>query len=193
MRSRDAELFIAAFLALFVVLSPAVQFFGFIGNSPPKPAKKEIFPIEEKDMVGQPTPNPDMIYLNGEKLDIEDFRGRTLVLYLWSTWAPTVPKGMWFLNQINRKNPDPCLAILAVNIGFRDRLEEIEYYVNRRDIELPVVTSTSDVLSQFNVKGVPAVFIIDKDGVIRYESLGEIDETEFKEALAGLLSSRIVD
>lgn len=190
MRSQDTELFIAAFLALFVVLSPVVQFFDFAAKAPPKPVKKEILPAEEKNMVGQLTPNLEMIYLNGEKADIEDLRGRTLVLYLWSTWAPSVPKEMWFLNQLNRQNSAQRLAIIALNIGSRDRLEKIEYYVNRRNIDLPVVTSTSDVLSQFNVKDVPAVFIIDKNGIIRYEALGQIDGTEFSKALAGVLSNR---
>ena len=190
MRSRHVELFIAAFLALFVVLSPAAHFSGFSGSLRPEVSEEEVYPIEETDMVGQPTPNPDMNYLNGEKLDMVDFRGKTLVLYLWSTWAPTVPKGMWFLNQLDRKNEDTGLAILAANIGFRDRVEEIEYYVNRRNLELTVVTSTADVLSKFNVQGVPAVFIIDGEGIIRYEALGEIDETEFNEALGRVLDSR---
>jgi len=190
MRTRDVKLLIAAFLALFVVLSPAVHFLvsgGDLSNS--EIAEDEIYPIKETNLVGQLAPNPEIKYINGKRVELKDFRGKTVVLYLWSTWSPTAPKGMWYLNQLHLKSNNHELQVLAANIGFRDRKDEIEYYLNRRNLNLPVLLSTPDVLSQFNVQGVPALFVVDKEGIIRYEAVGEIDEEKFREALEKVLDA----
>lgn len=194
MRVRDVKLFLAFFLAVFIVLSPAAHMLILSQGSMPKtdPGEK-IYPLEEKYMVGQLTPNPEMQSLTGEPIYLEEFRGKTVVLYLWSTWSPTSPRGMWLMNQLHLKNEHPDLEVLAANIGFRDRFEEIKYYIKRRNLKVPIAICKPDVLAQFNVQGVPAVFIIDKEGIIRYEALGTIeDEAEFKETLEGLLKGEAV-
>ena len=185
MKPRDVKLFLATFIAIFVVLSPAVQFLSLTGGDLPnaESAHQKSYPIKDRDLVGQSAPNPIMSYMNGENAELEDFRGSTVIFYLWSTWSPVVPKDLWYLNQLHLKHGDSQVQVLAANIGFRDRLEEIERYINRRNLDLPVVLCTPDVMAQFSVRGVPALFIIDQEGVVRYEALGEMDEVEFKKAL----------
>lgn len=187
---KDFRILIAAFVALFVVLSPVVHNLALKPESPsPNPGFTEtgILPIEDIEILGRQAPNPEMRYLKGDEVDLESFRGKTVVFYLWSTWAPPSPRGMWFMNKLHTTNTDPDLVILAANIGYRDRIEEIERFVNRRDLTVPVVTCTPDVLAQFNVRGIPASFIIDSQGIIRHEDMGLISEKEFNKRLKQIL------
>lgn len=185
MSAKDVKLFVATFLAVFVVLSPAVQFLSLTAGESPntESMQQAIYPLRDKELVGQPAPDPKMRYMNGEQVELSEFQGKTVVIYLWSTWSPIVPKGLWYLNQLHLNNDNPELKILAANIGFKDRLNQIERYIKRRNFELPVVLCSSDILAQFNVKGVPALFIIDNEGTIQYEDLGEIEKQEFEDTL----------
>ena len=183
---KELKIAIAAFIALFVVLSPAFYNLAlkpeaFIPNA--GVVEPEIKSLNDTAMVGLPAPNPDMKYLNGGKIELEAFRGKTVVVYLWSTWCPGCPKGLWHMNQLHLKKENPDFVVLAANMGFRDRQEEIEHFVKRRNLTLPVVICTPEVMAQFNIKGIPAVFIIDSQGTIQYEALGPINEEEFEEKL----------
>lgn len=185
---KNIKTLLAAFIALFVVLSPAAQIIFSNSKSPAEKLgtkEQEVYPINDVSLVGQEASFPKMEGITG-KVRPETFKGKTLVLYLWSTWCPECPKGMWFMNQLymDKKNTD--LAILAANIGFRDRREEVKYFLKRRHLKLPVAACTPDIMAQFNVKGIPAAFIIDRQGIIRHEDLGRIDEEEFKEKLKAI-------
>ncbi|MGI6555354.1 MAG: TlpA family protein disulfide reductase [Bacillota bacterium] len=152
----ELKTIIAAFLALFVVLSPAVH---NMAQKPqitvPETTNTEIQPVEEVSLVGQQAPSLEMEYLNGEKVTLEDFRGKTLVLYIWSTWYPPSPRGIWFINRLHEENEHPDLVVLAANMGFRDHPEVIERFIRRRNFELPVALCTGDAMTQLNIRTSP--------------------------------------
>ena len=183
---RDLKLLLAAFLGIFFVFSPVANNFFLVEKLLPTPGitSKPLPSIEEKTMVGQQSPNLKMIYLDGKEVELEQFKGKAIVLYFWSTWCPTCWKGMWFMNDLHMKNANPNqVVILAANIGFRDRQNEIERFMTRRNLKLPVTICNTEVMAQFNISGIPAVFIIDDQGIIRYEEIGSIKENQFREKL----------
>ena len=183
---KDLKLLLAAFLGIFFVFSPVANNFLLVEKILPTPGitSKPLPPIKEENMVGQQAPDFKMVYLDGKEVDLEDFRGKTVVLYFWSTWCPTCWKGMWFMNDLYVKNVAPNqIVVLAANIGFRDRQSEIKRFMKRRDLKLPVTICSTDVMAEFNISGIPAVFIIDDQGIIRHEEMGSIREKEFREKL----------
>ena len=187
---KDLKLLLAAFLGIFIVFSPVANNFFLVEKILPTPGitSKPLPPVEEKNMVGQQAPNLKMVYLNDNEIEQEDFKGKTVVLYFWSTWCPTCWKGMWFMNDLYMKNADPNkIVVLAANIGFRDRQGEIERFMKRRDLKLPITICRTDAMAQFNISGIPAAFIIDDHGIIRYEEIGSIREKEFREKLKKIL------
>lgn len=95
------------------------------------------------------------------------------------------------MNDLHMKNADQNqVVILAVNIGFRDRQGEIERFMRRRDLKLPITSCRTDAMAQFNISGIPAVFIIDNQGMIRHEEIGSIREKEFREKLKEILEEK---
>lgn len=93
---KDLKLFLAAFLGIFFVFSPVVNNFFLVEKLLPTPGitSKPLPSIKEKNMIGQQSPNLKMIYLDGKEVELEQFKGKTIVLYFWSTWCPTCWKGM---------------------------------------------------------------------------------------------------
>ncbi len=197
MSLKDTQLFVATFLAIFVVLSPTVQFLFLTGQGLPDATgiSQKDCQVKEKDMVGQPASKMKISYSDGEWLDFADFdfQGNTVVLYLWSDWSPLVPKGLWYLNQLYLNQEKPDVIVLAGKIGFTDSLDKIEYYFKRRNLQLPVVLCNSEVLLKFNVKEVPAVLIVDTEGIIRYQALGEIEKEEFENVLDSIAAGKAVE
>ncbi len=183
---KDLKLLLAAFLGIFFVFSPVANNFLLVEKILPTPGitSKPLPSIKEKTMIGQQAPNLKMVYLDGKEVELEVFKGKTIVLYFWSTWCPTCWKGMWFINDLHIKNAIPeQVVVLAANVGFRDRQSEIEQFMKRRDLKIPVTICSTDVMAQFNISGIPEVFIVDDQGIIRHEEMGPIKEKEFREKL----------
>lgn len=190
---RDLKLLLAAFLGIFFVFSPVANNFLLVEKILPAPGitSKPLPSIKEKTMVGQQAPNLKMVCLDGKEVELEDFKGKTMVLYFWSTWCPTCWKGMWFMNDLHIKNNNSNqVIILAVNIGFRDCQSKIERFMKRRDLKLPVTICSTDAMSQFNISGIPVAFIIDDQGIIHCEEMGPIEGKGFREKLKKILDEQ---
>lgn len=185
----ELKTIIAAFLAIFVVLSPAAHNMSqdLKISIPDTIDNTETQLIEEASLVGHQAPGLELEYLNGEKTALKDFEGKTLVLYIWSTWSPPSPGGIWFINQLHAENQHKELVVLAANVGFRDQPEIIQRFIKGRNFEVPVALCTGDVMTQLNIRSFPAIFIIDKQGLVQYQDTGLINEKEFRRTLEEIL------
>lgn len=188
-KMKELKLLLAAFLGIFIVFSPVVNNLSLLEKLAPGPGitSTPLPEVKPQSIVGEQAPDLKMKLMNGKEVELRDFRGRTVVLYFWSTWCPTCWKGMWFMNELYTKNENPKLLVLAANAGFRDRNAEIQRFVNRRNLRLPVTICTTDAMAKYKIQGIPTVFIVDGQGKIRHQEMGAIKEQEFKAKLKRIL------
>lgn len=107
----------------------------------------------------------------GEPVDWKQLRGKVLYVDFWASWCAPCAQSFPFLNQLNQDFSGKGLKILGVNVD--ERPEDATAFLARHAPSFNVVADADrDCPRQFDVAGMPASYLIDREGVIRFMHLG---------------------
>ena len=127
--------------------------------------------------IGEPAPNFILPTLTGEPINSTDFRGQTLVLNFWASWCPPCRAEMPELQALaEERQAAGDLVVLGVDFLAEDTVEAAASFVDEFQLTFPVVTGMPDgsVAARYGVRGLPATFFIDRDGILRKINLGPV-------------------
>src|SRR5580698_513587 len=75
----------------------------------------------------------------------------------------------------------PDFAVIAINVGFNDSLEEIQKYRRALGIKMPIVLDDGRLGAAFNLRVTPQHIVIGRDGRILY--VGHLADARLDAAL----------
>jgi thiol-disulfide isomerase/thioredoxin len=109
----------------------------------------------------------------GERITLEKFRGRVVVLNLWATWCTPCVAEMPTLDQLQQQLAPLGVVVVALSID-RDGPKVVREFFDDHGIEhLGVyVDPTMHAQSDFNVIGLPTTILIDREGRERGRIVG---------------------
>ncbi len=118
---------------------------------------------------GDIAPDFSMVTLDGERFSLSDYREKTPVyLVFWNSWCHYCMKKTSFLKETQDLFGDE-VAILGINTGRDDSVEESTEFKRRFDVNYPLAfDDAQQVTDLYRVRGVPTEFIVDINGVIRH-------------------------
>ena len=103
---------------------------------------------------------------------LSDYRGKPVIISFWATWCPPCLIEIPHLNRAWEKLKDDDVVMLFVNIN--EGKETIEAYDKKVPIKLKILRDEgAGQLKNWNMIGLPAAFIIDPEGRVVYQALGE--------------------
>jgi Thiol-disulfide isomerase and thioredoxins len=97
-------------------------------------------------------------------------KGKVTFVMFWATWCPACKTELPVLEQLRAKYPADKLDIMAISVD--DTPEAMGTYLKSRPTTLDVYLSKADVGSEFGVKSIPALYILDKEGQVAFNSSG---------------------
>jgi peroxiredoxin len=107
--------------------------------------------------------------LTGERVELVDLTGKTVLLHFWATWCGVCKAEIPALESIY-ENLDADEALLAV-VAASD-VDEVRRFVAERALPYPILFASREVLSAYGVTAFPTNYIIDSDGRIQHKSVG---------------------
>ena len=120
------------------------------------------------------TPPLALADLGGRPLGLAQQRGKVVVVNFWATWCEPCRDEMPSLQRLGRHLAGEPFAILAVNYGESDA--RVADFVKRFGLDFPVLLDPNqDAPRAWRVRVLPASFIVDRGGRVRYRVIGEID------------------
>ncbi len=122
----------------------------------------------------QPSLDFTLSDLNGNPVSLKSLRGKVVFLNFWATWCPPCRSEMPSMEILYRSYKDKGLEFLTVDVG-EDR-EDVAAFIKEFKLSFPVVLDSSGrVSARYGVRGIPATFIIDRDGDIVAYATGSRD------------------
>lgn len=137
-------------------------------------ARKELDLYMKAGSMPEPFSGTD---LSGNVLSSEKERGKILVLYFFDAAAPAATQEVVFLQRIRKVFGGKPLAIWGVSLN-PDRLDALNF----RDLQKVSWSILFDgrgfdgtLARQFDVRGLPALIVLDKTGKMRYFNIAGKD------------------
>ncbi|MDP2784075.1 MAG: TlpA disulfide reductase family protein [Sulfurimicrobium sp.] len=126
----------------------------------------------------QTAPRIELTTLDGKQIALDSLRGKVVLVNFWATSCPGCIKEMPQLVDTYRKYQTRGLEVVAVAMSY-DPPEYVRNYARQRNLPFAVaLDSTGEAAMAFNqVKLTPTSFVIDKQGRIIQQTLGELDFT----------------
>jgi len=124
-------------------------------------------------LVGGPAPEITLKNLQGQEMRLSELRGKIVLLNFWATWCKPCKDEMPAMQASYDKLRDQGLVVLAVN-ELEDTEKVIEH-VQKHGHTFPVVMDHDNVVAnRYGVVGLPASFIVDRQGIVREKIFGSL-------------------
>lgn len=127
-------------------------------------------------MLNQPPPDFSLKDLTGKTVSLADYKDKIVVIDFWATWCGPCKAAFPAMQDVAKKyKNDPTVQFVYINTMERTENKEkaVQDYLNQSKHDLYVLMDNeSKVSKDFGVVGIPAKFIIGKDGKIKFKSVG---------------------
>jgi thiol-disulfide isomerase/thioredoxin len=128
--------------------------------------------------------------LDGKPQRLADYRGKVVLVNFWATWCPPCRREMPSMERLRQKFKDQAFVILAIN----QQEDPDQVFVFTGQLEpsptFPILMDRDSMVSHaWGVQGLPASFIVDKQGRVVYRAMGgrEFDHPAMEQAVRDLL------
>lgn len=138
------------------------------GDAARAPGPTESAPAESAPASYRPLPALEVTHLDGRPADLDQFRGRVVVLNLWATWCIPCRDEMPELQQMHARYAADPLDVVGISIDEGD-VALVEGFLEEFDITYPNFLGDGSGLTQALdlYPGVPHTLLVDAEGLIR--------------------------
>src|SRR6266849_8807042 len=124
-------------------------------------------------LVGAPAPEIALKDLQGQEVRLSDLHGKVVLVNFWATWCKPCKEEMPAMQASYDKLRDQGFIVLAVN-ELEDVEKVAEHIKTHGHTFLVVMDHDNRVANRYGVVGLPASFLIDRQGIVREHVFGSL-------------------
>jgi peroxiredoxin len=112
--------------------------------------------------------------LSGTTHRLADYRGKVVLVNFWATWCEPCRDEMPAIEKLKERFSGQPFAVLAVNVDEPE--SRIRKFLSTMPLSFTVLLDPARKLARsWNVRLLPASYIVAPDGTIRFSAAGELD------------------
>jgi peroxiredoxin len=137
--------------------------------------------------LDQPVPALQIQLLDGCVVNLEQLRGKVVLVNFWATWCPYCRHEMPAMEEFYSDYRDQGFEILALSQD--DAAAPVVEFMAKENYHFPVAMADASVAAAFGgVSRLPTSFVIDKRGLVRHKISGQVHYPRLKALVEPLLA-----
>ena len=121
-------------------------------------------------VLGALAPNFTLSTIDGSTVELDELRGKPVILNFWATWCVYCRYQMPFL-QAASEEKEHEMEFIAINKG--EDIGTVRQYAEGEGLSLTVaLDGDKAVANSYRVGPIPTTFFIDEHGVVKYIRIG---------------------
>jgi thiol-disulfide isomerase/thioredoxin len=123
--------------------------------------------------VGDRLPPFTLTTWDGTRLASSELAGKPVILDFWASWCMPCRTALPAIDAVARRLHDRGVVVLAVNVD-RDRAKADAWLAERMPDRRLILAHDPEgaLLARCGAGGMPAVYVVDRDGVVRFAESG---------------------
>lgn len=125
--------------------------------------------------VGAPAPAYAAETLEGQPVSLADQRGKVVLLNIWATWCKPCREEIPALEALHQRHSAEGLLVAGVSIDLLSEKPQVGSFARALGATYPLWLDPDDRVSNtFLAIGVPATYLIGRDGTLRWRHMGPV-------------------
>lgn len=129
--------------------------------------------------------------LDGEPYSLKENEGSLVFVHFWASWCGPCRKEMPAIQRMWNQLEQEGLKIALINTAENEDTVFSFLAVHAAEIR-PLMDRDGQTTERWKPRGLPATYLVDKNGMVRYQALGgrPWDEPEYLNLLRDLLNNK---
>lgn len=133
-------------------------------------------------MISEPAPLFTLKNMKGEEVSLAALKGKVVILDFWATWCGPCKSSFPAMQKAVDKyknNEDVAFLFIDTWESAKDPLPEVKKFIEEHNYSFNVLfdlknptSKKNEVVTSYGAKGIPAKYIVDKEGNIRFKLVG---------------------
>ena len=139
---------------LFGTMGSQAQAMGYLG-------------FNQNSMVGKHAKDFTLMSAQNQKVNlVQVSKGRKTMIVFWATWCPYCREALKEISLMRQEIQDKGIVLILVSVG--ESKAAVVNYLNVHQYEFDVVLDeNSSVSKDYGIAGVPTIFYLDQEGIIK--------------------------
>ena len=133
------------------------------------------------ELIGKPAPDFSAIDLNGDSIALQDYRGKVVLLNFWAMWYGPSLLEIPHLKKVYDTHKDEDFDIIGISLDYDE--PKLQDYIKENNMPwrqiLDNVAGKNLIARQYAIRGIPATYLIDREGRLITHEVRGMDFEEF--------------
>jgi thiol-disulfide isomerase/thioredoxin len=128
----------------------------------------------------------EAVLINGQKIDVEQWKGKVVMVNFWATWCPVCQTEMPGWQKFYEANRDKGFEMIALSVD--DGVEEVNAFLAKKPYRFPVAWRFDKQEDDDfpTVRSTPTTYFVDKRGMVALKHIGRMSEEFLKQTVESL-------
>jgi len=125
---------------------------------------------------------------DGTVVKLEQFKGSVVVIDFWAIWCAACKEAFPALNKIQNERAGDSVRVIGINLDNKDPAK-VAAFIEKAKIAYTVVCDPQGTTTKsYQIKGVPSLVVVDKNGTIagRFRGYTKSEEKKIQKLLDDL-------
>lgn len=127
---------------------------------------------------------------NKNKVKLSDYKNKPIIINFWASWCgPCKSEMATFNNAYNKYGEDIQFMMINSTDGNRETFENALKFISKQRYNFPVYYDLDgDGVMTYGIYALPTTFFIDKNGIIKAQASGAIDEQTLSKGIEMIIN-----